>query len=324
LLTEYAGGKLVSVPVRDPLFRIIDAQYGISKDGRTAFLEMAKASGLQLLRETERNPLHTTTAGTGDMICDALDRGVDHIIMGVGGSATTDAGMGMAEALGVVFYDAEHKPLSPVGSNLMQVSRIDITGVHPRLREVQFTIFCDVDNPLHGPQGAAYVFSPQKGADTRAVETLDRGLVHYEQILSRAVNKNVNFAGAGAGGGLPASIQGLTEVAVRPGMAFMIEFMSLEDRVRNADVVVTGEGKIDEQTLSGKVVKGVADLAAKLNKEVIAFAGKAELSPARMRVLPLQALITLTDSQTTDQQAMEHAYSLLRARAEAFWNSRTG
>ena len=203
LLTSYAQGIMVNLRVRDPLFRAIDSGYGISKDGRIAFLEMAKASGLQLLKANERNPMLGSTVGTGDLIRHALDHGVEHIIMGIGGSATTDAGMGMAESLGVQFFDASGTMLKPIGANMQRVRSIDLSGIHPRLQRVQFTIFCDVDNPLHGPQGAAYVFSPQKGADAAMVRTLDNGLQHYERVLQSTVNAEVNFPGAGAGGGCP-------------------------------------------------------------------------------------------------------------------------
>lgn len=163
LLTSISGGTMIKIPVRDPLARTIESGYGVSNDGRTAFLEMATASGLQLLKKEERNPLLTTTLGTGDLIRHALDQGVDHVIMGIGGSATTDCGMGMAESLGVVFYDRSGNKLPGIGANLPNVFRIDSTGIHPRIGSVKFTIFCDVDNPLHGFNGAAYIFSPQKG-----------------------------------------------------------------------------------------------------------------------------------------------------------------
>ena len=283
LLTSYSGGSPVNIRVRDPLFREIDSGYGISKDGKIAFLEMAKASGLQLLKAEERNPLINSTVGTGDLIRHALDQGVEQIIMGIGGSATNDGGIGMADALGVIFNSATGERLLPIGQNMMHIHSIDVSHVHPRLQDVQFTIFCDVDNPLHGPRGAAYIFSPQKGADKEMVKELDAGLKHYETVLEQTVNKKVNFAGAGAGGGLPASIMALTNIAVRPGMEFIIEFTKLEEQVKLADVIFTGEGKIDEQTLSGKVVKGIADLSRKYHKSLFIVAGKNELPLADLQ-----------------------------------------
>jgi len=316
LLTSYNGGSLINLRVRDPLFRDIDSGYGISKDGQIAFLEMAKASGLQLLKKEEGNPLITSTVGTGDLIRHALDRGVEHIIMGIGGSATNDGGIGMAEALGVIFYSASGEKLKPIGQNLKHIHTMDVEGIHPGLRRVKFTIFCDVDNPLHGPHGAAFVFSPQKGADARMVRELDEGLRHYEKVLEKTVNRKVNFPGAGAGGGLPASIKALADITVRPGMDFIIEFTKLEEQVRDADVIITGEGKIDEQTLSGKVVKGIADLSGKYNKALYIIAGKNELSKENLRNLGALKVVTLVDANTSEQEAVKHAFRLIKQRVK--------
>jgi glycerate kinase len=190
-----------------------------------------------------------------------------------------------------------------------------MSGVHPRLKDVRVTIFCDVDNPLHGPKGAAYVFSPQKGADSHTVALLDQGLAHYQKVLEQALAINVNFPGAGAGGGLPATVKALTEVLVRPGMEFIIEFTSLEKMVAEADAVVTGEGKIDEQTLSGKVVKGVASLASRHKKPVIAIAGKSLLDDSSIQSMGITRLMMLTGPTTTEKESMENAYAILRERA---------
>ena len=314
LLTSYSGGSMVDVDVRDPLFRMIRSGYGISKDGRTAFLEMAKASGLQLLKKNERNPMVTSTVGTGDLIRHALDAGVEKIIMGIGGSATNDGGMGMADALGMVFNSRSGEKLKPVGENLRHVHSIDRTNEHPKLKSVAFTIFCDVDNPLHGLNGAAYVFAPQKGATDEMVRQLDEGLVRYEAIVEKVFQRGVNFPGAGAGGGLPAMVKALTNVVIRPGMDFIIDFIKLEDHVRGSDLIITGEGKIDEQTLSGKVVRGVADLARKHNKPVVAISGKCDLDEAKIRSLNLSKLITLVDDHTSEEEAMTNAHALIRER----------
>jgi glycerate kinase len=276
---------------------------------------MAKASGLQLLAQNEQNPMITSTVGTGDLIRHALDNGVEELIMGVGGSATTDGGMGMAEALGIVFYDSAGERLRPVGSNLNRIHRLDMSGIHSRLKDIRFTIFCDVDNPLHGPKGAAYVFSPQKGADSQMVALLDQGLAHYQEVVEQALAVKVNFPGAGAGGGLPATVKALTEVLIRPGMEFIIEFTSLEKMVADADVVVTGEGKIDDQTLSGKVVKGVASLASRYKKPVIAIAGKSLLDDDSIQALGITRLMMLTGPNSTEKESMENAYAILRERA---------
>lgn len=316
LLTLYSEGNFVNVRVRDPLAREIDSGYGVSRDGKTAFLEMAKASGLQLLKKDERNPMLTTTLGTGDLIRHALDRGVGQIIMGVGGSGTNDGGIGMAESLGVIYYSSSGERLAPVGKNLKHIHRLDFAGIHPRLQQVQFTIFCDVDNPLHGRRGAAHIFAPQKGADAAMVDELDQGLVHYEKILERTVNRKVNFPGAGAGGGLPASLKAFANIEIRGGMDFIIEFTGLEEQVRSADVIITGEGKMDEQTLSGKVVKGIADLASKYQKRLFVVAGKNELGPEELRRLGAEKVATLMNGTISEQVAVENAFYLLKSRVK--------
>jgi len=317
LLTTFSGGYFRNVIVRDPLFRFCNSGYGISKDGTTAFLEMARASGLQLLHSSERNPMLTTTYGTGELIRDALENGVRKIVMGVGGSATNDGGIGMAQALGVDFYDENEKKLDPVGRNLKQIRQIDVSGLHPAMSQVSFTIYCDVDNLLHGPAGAAHVFAPQKGATPAMVKELNEGLISYEKILVDTFHKPVNFPGAGAGGGLPVSLQVLTSLTMRHGMEFMMEFTGFEKRIREADVIITGEGKMDEQTLHGKVVKGVADLARQYKKPVYAVVGKNELTLDQCTVLGLQKVIELSGKDSSVDESIKNAVSLLKKRTQA-------
>lgn len=321
LLTRYAGGSAIFLPVRDPLLRTITASYGVSSDGKKAFMEMAQASGLQLLARNERNPMLTTTAGTGDMIRHAIENGVEEIMLGIGGSATNDAGMGMMQALGIRFLDRRGNELSGVGSNLAFVANIDNTNIHPKLAKTRFVIFCDVDNPLHGPKGAAYIFSPQKGANAEDVPALDAGLKKFQGVLEQHTGVPVDFAGAGAGGGLPSSLKAFTDLIIRGGMEFIIEFTHLNEHISTCDVVVTGEGKIDAQTLSGKVVKGVADLAAKYRKPVLAVAGISELSMEQLRSMHVTALVTLVDGQTPEAEAMSNAYSLIASRIARGWVS---
>ena len=316
LLTRYDGGAMLNVSVRDPLFRPIPSGYGISKDGKTAFLEMAKASGLQLLKKEERSPWISTTAGTGDLIRDALDRGVEHIIMGIGGSATNDAGMGMAESLGAVFLSSSGERLPGTGENLSRVQRIDLSGLHPGFGRTRFTIFCDVDNPLYGVHGAAYIFSPQKGANEKMVEALDAGLRHYGDVLRSTVKKEIDFPGAGAGGGLPATMKALGDVTIRGGMDFIIEFTRLEEQIRDVDIVITGEGKLDGQTLSGKVVKGIADLSRKYDKPLIIIAGKNELSKQVLAGLSPLKVITLVNGSVSEKEAIQHAAAIIRQRVK--------
>jgi glycerate 2-kinase len=313
----------VQVPVRDPLLRNIQATYGISRDGETAFIEMATASGLMLLNPRERNPLKTSSVGTGDLIRDALDRAVKRIVLGIGGSATNDGGMGVVEALGAKFLDAAGVVLQPVGENLSRVEKVDTSQLHPRFGTTRITILCDVDNPLYGPRGAAFVFAPQKGADEAMVRQLDEGLKHYGQLLEHQFNKNMDFAGAGAAGGLAVSLAAIVPVQIRRGADFMMDFVGLEDHIRDAGLVITGEGKIDGQTLSGKVVKGVADLARKHGKPVMAVAGRSDLGDGELEAIGIRKWVVLADGKTPEQEAMTHAYSLLKDRVSKAWTATT-
>ena len=314
VLTEFSQGKKIKMKVLDPLFREIESEYGISADGTCAFIEMAKASGLQLLSSEERNPLLTTTIGTGQLICNALDRGVNKIILGIGGSATIDAGMGMASALGFLFLSESKENLKPIGENMIHINSIQMDHPHSKLREVEFTVLCDVDNPLIGKQGAAFVYGPQKGGNSNSVNDLDLGLQHFASVVMSQLNINVNFPGAGAAGGLGAGAKAFLKANFSKGIDYIIQFTHLEERIKNADLIITGEGKIDEQTLSGKVVMGVAQLAARHRKPCIAFAGKNELDTIQSQALGVPEIITLANEFTNEAEAMNNAFSILKER----------
>jgi glycerate kinase len=314
VLTNFSKGSFQEVEARDPLGRRIAARYGLSRDERTAFIEMASASGLHLLSASERNPMNTSTAGTGDLMRHALDRGVRHICVGIGGSATNDAGMGAMTALGVRFYDNTGALVAGRGADLENVDRIDIAEIHPTMRDASFTIFCDVDNPLYGAHGAAYVFGPQKGASPVMVKKLDEGLRHFEAVLQRHGYTNTSFPGVGAGGGFPLSLSVFGKAAVQPGINFIIEFVDLARHMRDADVIITGEGRLDEQTLSGKVVKGVAALAAKAGKPVVVVAGSASLGAADIQSLGIKHVISLVNDATSTEEAISRAATLIRQR----------
>jgi glycerate kinase len=314
VLTNFSKGSFQQVEARDPLGRRIAARYGLSRDGSTAFMEMAAASGLHLLSVSERNPMNTSTAGTGDLVRHALDRGVRHICIGIGGSATNDAGMGAMTALGVRFYDNTGALVAGRGADLQNVRRIDVSEMHPFMRDTSFTIFCDVDNALYGAHGAAYVFGPQKGAGPDMVKMLDEGLQHFEAVLQRHGYTNTSFPGVGAGGGFPLSLSVFGKAVVQPGIDFIIQFVDLARHVRDADVIITGEGRLDEQTLSGKVVKGVAALAARAGKPVVVVAGSASLSAADTNSLGIRHVISLVNDATSTEEAISRAAALIRQR----------
>ena len=314
LLTKFAGGITVSVKVQDPLFREINSSYGVSPDGNIAFIEMAQASGLQLLKEEERNPLLTTSFGTGQLIEAAMNQGARNIILGIGGSATNDAGIGMAQALGFSFLTASKHDLKAVGENLIHLQAIQVEHAHPLLSQTKFTLLCDVENPLCGPRGAAYVFGPQKGASQKAVELLDNGLQQFKQLAQTTFHMDLDFPGAGAAGGMGAGAKAFLKAELSGGFDFIAAFTKLEEQIASADLVITGEGKIDTQTLSGKVVKGVAVLATKYQKPCIAFTGKNELSDREIKTLGIQRVISLVNAETSEKEAMANAYSILKKR----------
>jgi glycerate kinase len=277
-LVHTLRGEVVEVEVADPLMRRIVARYGVVDGGTTAVMEMAAASGLPLLSEEERNPLKTTTYGTGEMIADALGRGCRKILMGIGGSATNDAGVGMMQALGFRFFDAEGEELSGGGEILSRIATIDDSGVMPQLREAEITVACDVTNPLYGDEGAAYVYAPQKGADRAMVEQLDRGLRNFAEVVRRHNGEDIaSLAGAGAAGGLGGGFKALIGAKLERGVDMVLRAIRFDDIVSGSDLVITGEGRIDRQTVMGKAPSGVLRVAQSHNIPVIAIGGAVEM-----------------------------------------------
>ncbi|MBX2894388.1 MAG: glycerate kinase [Cyclobacteriaceae bacterium] len=317
LLTTHTNGSWINCSVHDPLFRKAEAGFGISGDGKTAFIEMASASGLQLLTPWEHDPLKTTTVGTGELIAQALQHEVKKIVLAIGGSATNDAGIGMAQALGYKFFDQQDNELIPIGENLEYLHRVDTTAVHPRLRSTEFIVLCDVTNPLYGKQGAAYVFGPQKGANQQDVLQLDKGLQHFANIAHAQLNASTEFAGAGAAGGLGAGAKVFLHATMQRGIDYVMEALQVETAMAHADLVITGEGKMDLQTLSGKVVAGITSIATRLNKPVIAVVGKNELTETKWRQAGIIQVISLVDETTTVEVALSKTHELIQKRIEA-------
>ena len=273
-LVDATGGKMQEVEVSDPLGRPLSACYGILGDGKTAVVEVAAASGLPLLAPSERKPLQTTTYGTGQLIRAALKEGVERLLIGLGGSATVDGGAGLVSALGARLLDADGQPIGPGGGSLGSLAQIQL-GELPKLIEgVEVLAACDVDNPLTGPNGAAAVFGPQKGAAPQDVQVLDQNLAHYAQIISKELQVEVaNLPGAGAAGGLGAGLVAFLGAKLIPGIQMVIEASKLEDKLEGCDLVITGEGKLDGQSAGGKTPVGVAKLAEKHNIPVLAVGG---------------------------------------------------
>lgn len=273
-LVDATNGQRVIVEVTGPLGNKINAYYGILGNGTTAVIEMAKASGLEIVEKKKRNPMITTTFGTGELIRDALDHNVKEIIIGLGGSSTNDGGSGMAQALGAKLLDQNNNQISFGGGNLDKLDKIDISNLDSRLQDVKIILASDVTNPLIGKDGASRVFGPQKGATPEMVEKLENNLQHYAKIIKRDLNKDVaSVSGAGAAGGLGAGLMAFTTCKMRQGVDIAIEVTKLEEKVKSADYIFTGEGGTDFQTKFGKTPYGVAKLGKKYHKPVISLAG---------------------------------------------------
>lgn len=273
-LVDATHGQRVIVEVTGPLGNKISAYYGILGNGTTAVIEMAKASGLEIVEKKKRNPMITTTFGTGELIRDALDHNVKEIIIGLGGSSTNDGGSGMAQALGAKLLDQNNHQIPFGGGNLDKLYKIDISNLDSRLQDVKIILASDVTNPLIGKEGASRVFGLQKGATPEMVEKLENNLQHYAKIVKRDLNKDVaSLSGAGAAGGLGAGLMAFTTCEMRQGVDIAIEVTKLEEKIRDADYVFTGEGGTDFQTKFGKTPYGVAKLGKKYHKPVISLAG---------------------------------------------------
>ncbi|KPA52903.1 glycerate kinase [Photobacterium leiognathi subsp. mandapamensis] len=273
-LVDASNGTIIERSVTGPLGEQVSGFFGLMGDDKTAIIEMAAASGLHLVSPERRNPMLTTSFGTGELILAALDQGVKHIIIGIGGSATNDGGIGMAQALGIRFLDENNKQISYGGGALDRLHRIDMSNIDPRLRSVKLEVACDVDNPLCGEKGASQVFGPQKGATPEMIAQLDNNLAHYAEIIKRDLGRDVkDMAGAGAAGGMGAALLGLFNAQLRSGIEIVMDAVNLADVIKEADLVITGEGRIDSQTIHGKTPIGVARTAKRFNKPVIGIAG---------------------------------------------------
>lgn len=280
-LIAACGGKWVTCESHDPLMRPLQTVYGISADGTTAYIETAAASGLPLLAPEERDPLRTNTYGTGELIADALQRGCRQIVLGIGGSATNDAGTGLLQALGLRFFDRTGKLLHPCGASLERIATIDETGLDPLLRHCTLQVICDVDNPFYGPEGAAHVFARQKGADNTAVGRLDDGLRHFAALLKQTKGTDLNrLPGAGAAGGVGGAMAAFLNARLQSGTETLLQLLDFDRVIAGADLIFSGEGRIDGQTLRGKTVSGILKAAGRQKVPVILLGGAVERAEA--------------------------------------------
>ncbi|MDX6840441.1 glycerate kinase [Hafnia paralvei] len=322
------GGERVHVNVTGPLGLPVNGFFGWMGDGETAVIEMAAASGLHLVAPEQRNPLVTTSFGTGELILAALNHGARKIILGIGGSATNDGGAGMMQALGAHFHDIDGKELHVGGAALAQLASVDLSQLDARLAQTDILVACDVDNPLCGAKGASAVFGPQKGATPERVKLLDAALQHYGEKIELATGKSVlNVAGAGAAGGMGAALFGLLNARLQPGIEIVTEALKLADAVQGADLVITGEGRIDSQTIHGKTPVGVARVAKRYDIPVIAIAGGMTPDYSVVHQHGLDAVFSVLNRIQTLPEALEGARENVRVTARnvaAVWKMGRG
>lgn len=305
-LIRNLNGEFVNAQVCDPLGRRITARYGIVEKGRTAVIEMAAASGLTLLSAKEQNPLSTHTFGTGQLIADALGKGCQNFFIGIGGSATNDGGTGMLRALGFRFLDQSGNELSGGGEILERIVRIDSSAVMLSLKDARFTVACDVDNPFFGPNGAAYVFAPQKGADRNAVEKLDKGLRTFARVIRDYNGFDLTrLPGSGAAGGMGGGMAALLGARLERGIDMVLRAIRFDETIQGCDWVITGEGQIDSQTLMGKAPAGILNVAVRKGIPVIAIAGKVVPCTA-LSQSGFASILCINDRNQPLQTAMRH------------------
>ncbi|WP_445613294.1 glycerate kinase [Geobacillus sp. YF-1] len=307
-LVDATNGRLINVEVTGPLGDPVPAFFGLLGDGKTAVIEMAAASGLHLVPRHRRNPLLTTTRGTGELLRAALDAGATRLVIGIGGSATNDGGAGMVQALGGRLLDRDGRDIGPGGGALADLYAIDLSGLDPRLEHVCIEVACDVENPLTGPNGASVIFGPQKGATPDMVAVLDRNLAHYADVVERELGRRVgDIPGAGAAGGLGAGLLAFLKARLRRGVDIVIEAVQLAERVKDADLVITGEGRIDGQTVFGKTPIGVAKTAKRFGVPVIGIAGSLGEDSHVVLDHGIDALFTIVPGVVPLDKALEQA-----------------
>jgi glycerate kinase len=306
ILTKHFNGEFISVSVHNPLFEIIGATYGFSARTRTAFIEMSAASGLRLIPVEKQNPWNTTTLGTGDMIRDAIRHGAKMIILGIGGSATNDAGMGMAAALGYKFLDRYGSELRPSGASLEMIHTIDDSNLFIDISGIDVQVACDVDNPLFGKNGAAHIYGRQKGASKETVNKLDQGLRNFARVVKEKYGKDISrLRGAGAAGGLGAGAVIFLNARLRSGIELVMDVTGFENHLKTADLVITGEGRIDEQSFQGKVIDGITKMANKYKVPVLAVCGDLKLNKQKLNDHGIREAFSLADYFGSVSRAMD-------------------
>lgn len=309
-------GERRKISVMGPLGTSVQGTLALFDGGKTALFEMASASGLELVPLAQRNPMRTTTFGTGELLCAALDNGAERIIVGIGGSATNDGGAGAAQALGYALLDKEGNPIGLGGGYLHLLDRIDVTNVHPLLKDASVEVACDVTNPLTGPEGASHVYGPQKGATPEMVRHLDANLEHLARIVERDLGVTMNQPGAGAAGGLGGGLVAFAHAKLRRGIELIADAVHLRDRMKGADLCITGEGAIDSQSAFGKTAVGVAKVGQELGIPVVAIAGSRGIDAHRVIEYGVTAYFDITPRPTSLEDALANAKENITVTAE--------
>ena len=316
-LVETSGGRIITSDVTGPLGEPVSAQWGAMGDGVTAVAEMARTSGLALVRLEDRDPLNATTYGLGEVILEALEAGYRRFILGIGGSATNDAGAGMAQALGVRLLDADGAALPPGGAALARLARIDTSGLDSRAVEAEFDVACDVNNPLTGPEGASAVYGPQKGATPEMIKQLDAALANFAEVVKRDLGADVDgVPGSGAAGGLGGGIMAFLGGRLRPGVDIVLDTVDLESRLDGADLIITGEGCMDFQTVYNKAPIGVARLAGERNIPVIGVSGSLGDGFTDVHEHGIAAAVAITHAPMTLDEATDRVAELIASATE--------
>lgn len=317
-LVNATEGKFIEIEVTNPLGKKIKANYGILGDGKTAVIEMAKASGIELIDRSERNPYVTTTYGTGEIIKDAVNKGIKHILIGIGGSATNDAGAGMLQALGVKLLDANKEEIAFGGVQLEKIEYIDKCKLDEFLKDVTIEVACDVTNPLVGENGASYIFGPQKGATPEMVKVLDNNLRHFALKVKESFGIDIaHVPGSGAAGGLGGALLGFLNAELRSGIELVIKYTNLEEKIKTSDYVFTGEGSIDGQTIFGKTPVGVSKLGKKYDIPVVAFAGKVDPESSNLYSEGMKSIFSIMRGVETLDDALKNGACNLEKTVES-------
>ncbi|WP_075341451.1 glycerate kinase [Tenacibaculum agarivorans] len=314
----YLGGSFITKEVQSAYFNTIKASYLYAETTKTAFIEMAEASGMKALISDHLNVRKASTFGTGELIIDALDRGAETIIIGLGGSATNDCGIGMANALGYEFYDRQENLVHPIGENLAKIEKITSTNIHPRLHHVNFKIACDVTNPLYGPNGAANVYAKQKGASDKDIAVLEDGMIHFSSVLDRHFDtKTQSIVGGGAAGGMGVGCHIFLQGELISGFSLLKDLANFEEAIQHADWIITGEGQLDEQTKNGKTIQGILQ-ARNPDTKVAVFCGQVSLTNAELTNFKIDYARDIISIATDINDAFTNTKQHLKHLAETF------